>query len=347
MERSQLFKPDYAKKWAQYDPKLANKLLDEVGLTKKDGQGFRLLPDGRPATIVVEHASEETEDADALHLIAEMWKKVGIKMLTKPQTRENFRLRAFSGEAIMTAFAGVVTAMPTPNTSPKEFAPTMQGGLQWSRWGMFVESKERMGEKCDVEAACKLLDYVKEWETGNERGGAAQGVGEDPDRQRRRGLHHRHGERHPPAGRGRPEDQERAQGRLLRLGSGRIYRPLPAGHVLGGAVAQRRASRPAFLLLLLLPRLRGRIQEGAGSRRVPPISDHDLFSGEIVFAALPLPTLPRMTGEEMRGRRCLLHHVSIFGRFLCGLRGRGGASSNAVATQRRESAGSITSSTSK
>ena len=167
MERSELFKPDYATKWAQYDPKLANKLLDEVGLTKKDGQGFRLLPDGRPATIVVEHASEETEDADALHLIAEMWKKIGIKMLTKPQTRENFRLRAFSGEAIMTAFAGVVTAVPTPNTSPKEFAPTMQGGLQWSRWGMFVESKERMGEKCDVEAACKLLDYVKEWEHGD------------------------------------------------------------------------------------------------------------------------------------------------------------------------------------
>ncbi len=124
-------------------PRLANKLLDEVGLNKKGQQGFRLLPDGRPATIVVEHASEETEDADALHLIAEMWKKVGIKMLTKPQTRENFRLRAFSGEAIMTAFAGVVTAMPTPNTSPKEFAPTMQGGLQWSRWGMFVEIKEQ------------------------------------------------------------------------------------------------------------------------------------------------------------------------------------------------------------
>ena len=52
MERSTLFKPEYASKWAQYDPKLANKLLDEVGLTKRDGQGFRLLPDGRPATIV-------------------------------------------------------------------------------------------------------------------------------------------------------------------------------------------------------------------------------------------------------------------------------------------------------
>ncbi len=166
MPRSELFKQEYADKWANYDPKLANKLLDEVGLKKKDSQGIRLLPDGRPATIVVEHASEETEDNDALALIADNWKKIGIKMLTKPQTRDNFRLRTSSGEAVMTAFAGAVTAVPTPDTSPKEFAPTMLGGLQWSRWGMFVESKGKQGEKCDLDSACKLLDYVKEWETG-------------------------------------------------------------------------------------------------------------------------------------------------------------------------------------
>ena len=87
-------------------------------------------------------------------------------MLTKPQTRDNFRLRTSSGEAVMTAFAGAVTAVPTPNTSPKEFAPTMLGGLQWARWGMFVESKGKQGEKCDLASACKLLDYVKEWEAG-------------------------------------------------------------------------------------------------------------------------------------------------------------------------------------
>lgn len=166
MPRSELFKQEYADKWANYDPKLANKLLDEVGLTKKDSQGIRLLPDGRPATIVVEHASEETEDSDALALIADNWKKIGIKMLTKPQTRDNFRLRTASGEAVMTAFSGAVTAVPTPDTSPKEFAPTMLGGLQWSRWGMFVESKGKQGEKCDLASACKLLDYVREWETG-------------------------------------------------------------------------------------------------------------------------------------------------------------------------------------
>jgi peptide/nickel transport system substrate-binding protein len=168
MERSELFKPDYATKWANYDPKLANKLLDEAGLNKRGSDGIRLLPDGRPATIVVEHASEETEDTDTMQLIGEFWKKVGIKMLVKPQTLETFRLRAFSGEAIMTAFAGAVTAVPTVNTSPREFAPTMQGGLQWSRWGMFVESKGKQGEKCDMPSACKLMDYLKEWESSTD-----------------------------------------------------------------------------------------------------------------------------------------------------------------------------------
>jgi peptide/nickel transport system substrate-binding protein len=165
MKRSELFKPEYATRWANHDPELANKLLDEIGLTERDPQGIRLLPDGRPATIVVEYSSEVTEDTDTLEMIADYWKTVGIEMLPKPQTRDNIRRRTFSGEAIMTAFEGVVTTVPTVDTSPREFAPTTRGALQWSRWGMFVESSGKQGEKCDMERACKLLDDLKAWET--------------------------------------------------------------------------------------------------------------------------------------------------------------------------------------
>ena len=195
---------------------------------------------------MVEHASEETEDADALSLIADHWKKIGIKMLFKPQTRENFRLRTFSGEALMTAYAGIVTAVPTVDTSPKEFAPTMQGGLQWSRWGMFIESKGKQGEKCDLKEACELLDYLREWETSTDEAtrrkawekiletnadevfsiGTVNGI--------------------QPADRGRPEGQERAEGRLLRLGSGRLHRPLQARHVLDVAVILPTRRLPAL-----------------------------------------------------------------------------------------------------
>jgi peptide/nickel transport system substrate-binding protein len=164
MSISVLFKPEYATRWAQYDPALANKLLDEMGLTGRDANAVRLLPDGRSAIIVVEGQSDQTEEADTLQLIADHWRKIGIKLLAKTQTRENFRLRTFSGDALMTAYAGVVTAAPTPHTSPREFAPTMRGGLQWPKWGMYVESKGTQGEKCDLESACRLLDYVEEWQ---------------------------------------------------------------------------------------------------------------------------------------------------------------------------------------
>ncbi len=171
MSRSELFKPAYATQWATYDPKAASKLLDEIGLTGRDADGIRRLPDGRAAVVVVESQSEMTEDADTLQLIADGWKKIGIKMLVKLQTLENFWRRTASGEALMTAYAGVFNAVPTPDTSPREFAPVAGTGLQWLKWGMYIESKGKQGEKCDMPEARKLLDDVKEWEHATDEAG--------------------------------------------------------------------------------------------------------------------------------------------------------------------------------
>jgi peptide/nickel transport system substrate-binding protein len=169
MSRSALFKPEYASRWATYDPKQANTLLDLAGLDKRGDDGIRLLPDGRAATIVIEHASEASEDIDALALITDQWKKVGLKLLTKPQSLNTFRMRAFSGDALMTAYSGVVTAVPSAETSPKEFCPTMQGGLQWPSWGMYMESGGKQGVKCDMPEANVLLDYLRAWETATDQ----------------------------------------------------------------------------------------------------------------------------------------------------------------------------------
>ena len=161
-------------------------------------------------------------------------------MLTKPQTLENFRLRAFSGDAIMTAYAGVVTAVPTVNTSPKEFAPTMQGGLQWSRWGMFVESKGTQGEPCDMPSACKLMDYLKEWETSADPAVRRKAWDEilTASADEVFSIGTVNGIRQPiVVG---PENPQRTQGRVLRLGSGRIHRALPARHVLDQPVGPTR-----------------------------------------------------------------------------------------------------------
>ena len=171
MPRSELFKPDYATRWAKHDPQEAGRLLDEIGLTARDANATRLLPDGRSATIVVESQSEATEEADALKLIADQWRRIGIRMLVKLQTFENFWLRTTSGDAMMTAYGGLFSAVPNPDTSPREFAPTMQGGLQWPKWGMYVASKGKQGEPCDLPEARQLLDDVSAWERAADQAG--------------------------------------------------------------------------------------------------------------------------------------------------------------------------------
>src|SRR5262249_47498525 len=45
LPKSPLYEPGFRSAWAQYDPGEANRLLDVIGLTKRDGDGVRLLPD--------------------------------------------------------------------------------------------------------------------------------------------------------------------------------------------------------------------------------------------------------------------------------------------------------------
>lgn len=68
-----------------YDPAAANKLLDEMGLDKRDAEGFRLGPDGKTFTILLEVENGEviSQHPKAAPLYAEFWNRVGIKTTYK------------------------------------------------------------------------------------------------------------------------------------------------------------------------------------------------------------------------------------------------------------------------
>ena len=95
LPRSPLFKPVYQKAWTDFDVAQANRLLDEIGLTKRGSENVRLLPDGRPMEIIVETAGESTEEVDVLELIADSWRKIGVKLFTKPSQLEVLRNRIY------------------------------------------------------------------------------------------------------------------------------------------------------------------------------------------------------------------------------------------------------------
>lgn len=160
---SPLFKPEYQKAWTQYDIKLANQLLDEAGLKKRDWDGTRLLPDGRRAEIIVETAGESTEEADVLALIRDSWAKVGLRLYTRPTQRDLFRSRIFAGETLMSMWSGLNNAIPTAATYPMDLVPTQQDQLQWPAWGQYVESLGKAGEPPDLPAARQLVAELKAW----------------------------------------------------------------------------------------------------------------------------------------------------------------------------------------
>ena len=146
LPRSPLFKPEYQKAWTNYDVAQANRLLDEMGLTKRGSENVRLLPDGRPMEIIVETAGESTEEIDVLELIADSWRKIGVKLFTKPSQLEVLRNRIYSGQTMMAIAKGIDNGIPTADMAPTEFVPIEQNQYQWPKWGQFYETGGTAGE---------------------------------------------------------------------------------------------------------------------------------------------------------------------------------------------------------
>jgi peptide/nickel transport system substrate-binding protein len=163
LRQSPLYREGYAKTWATYDPEAANRLLDEIGLTARDEDGIRLLPDGRPMMIVVETAGESTEETDVLELIGDTWRKVGIKLFAKPSQREMLRNRIFAGDAIMTVWTGIENGLPTADMSPWELAPTTQQQWMWPKWGQYLETSGESGDEIDMPEAQRLHELMEAW----------------------------------------------------------------------------------------------------------------------------------------------------------------------------------------
>ena len=86
--------PFIEEKWkqhyAQYDPKLANKLLDEMGLKDVDGDGFRDLLNGEKLVVNIQF-SVQGAPAAMVELIGQHWAAVGVLTTVKEVTPDEYR----------------------------------------------------------------------------------------------------------------------------------------------------------------------------------------------------------------------------------------------------------------
>ena len=97
LEDSPLHAPADLAAWAQMDIEQGNRLLDEMGLTERTPNGLRKLPDGRPMEFVIETAGERQEEENALTIITDTWRELGIRLIMRPLDRDILRNRIYAG----------------------------------------------------------------------------------------------------------------------------------------------------------------------------------------------------------------------------------------------------------
>ena len=163
LSASPLYTEKNQKAWSQFDTDHANQLLDEIGLTQRQGDGTRLLPDGRPLRLVIATAGERQEVENALQITADTWRELGIEMVLRPLDRDILRMHVNSGIGMASVWFGWDNGIPTADTSPDYLAPTQQNFYAWPKWGQYHETSGTAGEPPDLDEAKQLMKYAQQW----------------------------------------------------------------------------------------------------------------------------------------------------------------------------------------
>jgi peptide/nickel transport system substrate-binding protein len=91
--------PGWREKWSTFDPKQANELLDKIGLTKKDEQGFRVRTDnGQRLRLQVQAVQAFLPWPKISEMVADQWAKVGIQADVKDTERSLAMTRTQNNE---------------------------------------------------------------------------------------------------------------------------------------------------------------------------------------------------------------------------------------------------------
>ncbi len=137
------YKEEWATTYAEYDPEEANNILDEMGLDKRDKEGYRLRPDGKTLLLTILYGPEVIP-AEYIELTKEYWEEVGVKTTIKPGERMYLVTCVAAGTYM-------VTPLGFPSTAEFAIAAGMCQqikGNEWApQWHAWWNTKGESGEE--------------------------------------------------------------------------------------------------------------------------------------------------------------------------------------------------------
>ncbi|MBI5094853.1 MAG: ABC transporter substrate-binding protein [Candidatus Hydrogenedentes bacterium] len=150
--------PEYDQEHIRYDPALANRLLDEVGMAR-GRDGMRRLPNGRPFRPILHvHPAESGIGAELWQLVADYWQEVGLGFVTKTDAQGLSILNETNGNSDFWAYA---TSGMHWMVDPIWYVPWQNISFVAPLYGQYVSSGGRSGVKPSAEFQ-RLLDWYLE-----------------------------------------------------------------------------------------------------------------------------------------------------------------------------------------
>ncbi|MCB1104971.1 MAG: ABC transporter permease subunit [Cephaloticoccus sp.] len=108
------------KSHVNYEPAVANALLDGLGLQQRDGEGFRLAPDGTRLTFFI--SITDAFPPDDTFMIAEYWKQVGVRTIVQIHARPYFQTQQSTYDYDFIGWLSFDEFMPA--IDPRQLVPT-------------------------------------------------------------------------------------------------------------------------------------------------------------------------------------------------------------------------------
>lgn len=133
-------------RFLEYDPDTANRLLDRVGLTERDDEGFRLRPDGAPLKLTISTFTFESgiEPVDAYQLVKQGWEAVGVRTHVDNMDRSLWSARITRNQFDI---AGYIVAGYMWDINPGWFVPTDVSTYWAPLFGEWYATGGRAGER--------------------------------------------------------------------------------------------------------------------------------------------------------------------------------------------------------
>ena len=119
-----------------YDPAEANRLLDGLGLTRRDSEGYRTFADGTRMTFAL-NLTDYTILGPA-QFIVDDWAAVGVRLTIRSRARKLFDQEKLAFEHDFTVWAGESEFFPL--VEPRNFVPTYGESFFAPRFGIWYQS---------------------------------------------------------------------------------------------------------------------------------------------------------------------------------------------------------------